>query len=84
MIVGVVVSEMLISSAGIGYLISRYRTILDSPHVFAGVLVVLAMAIAFNAVLRWIENKAVIWRTGTRGGDRAMGGIASGALQPAA
>src|SRR6185312_5165265 len=33
-IVGVVVSEMLISSAGIGYLISRYRTILDSPHVF--------------------------------------------------
>jgi ABC-type nitrate/sulfonate/bicarbonate transport system permease component len=31
MIVGVVVSEMLISSAGIGYLISRYRTILDSP-----------------------------------------------------
>src|SRR3954454_18700116 len=40
-IVGVVVSEMLISSAGIGYLISRYRTILDSPHVFAGVLLVL-------------------------------------------
>ena len=35
-IVGVVVSEMLISSAGIGYLISRYRTILDTPHVFAG------------------------------------------------
>ena len=48
-IVGVVVSEMLISSAGIGYLISRYRTILDSAHVFAGVLLVLAMAIAFNA-----------------------------------
>lgn len=33
-IVGVVVSEMLISSAGIGYLISRYRTILESAHVF--------------------------------------------------
>src|ERR1700735_5025900 len=42
-IVGVVVSEMLISSAGIGYVISRYRTILDIPHVFAGILVVLAM-----------------------------------------
>jgi NitT/TauT family transport system permease protein len=83
-IVGVVVSEMLISSAGIGYLISRYRTILDSPHVFAGVLLVLAMAIAFNAVLRWIENKAAICRTGTRGGQGAIGGIASDALQPAA
>src|SRR5215475_9618928 len=83
-IVGVVVSEMLISTAGIGYLISRYRTILDSPHVFFGVLLVLAMAVAFNAVLRWIENKAAIWRTGTRGGQGAIGGIASGALQPAA
>src|SRR5665647_3409360 len=50
-IVGVVVSEMLISSAGIGYLISRYRTILDSPHVFAGLLLVLAMAVAFNLSL---------------------------------
>jgi Binding-protein-dependent transport system inner membrane component len=30
-IVGVVVSEMLISSAGIGYLISRYRTISTAP-----------------------------------------------------
>ena len=63
-IVGVVVSEMLISSAGIGYLISRYRTILDSPHVFAGVLLVLAMAIAFNAAIKWIERKAAIWQTG--------------------
>ncbi len=61
-IVGVVVSEMLISSAGIGYLISRYRTILDSPHVFAGVLLVLFLAIAFNAAIRWIERKAAIWR----------------------
>ena len=68
-IVGVVVSEMLISSAGIGYLISRYRTILDSPHVFAGVLLVLFMAIAFNAAIRWIERKAAIWQTGTRAGQ---------------
>ena len=82
-IVGVVVSEMLISSAGIGYLISRYRTILDSPHVFAGVLLVLAMAITFNAAIRWIERKAAIWHTGTRGGESAAAEIAPGALQPA-
>ena len=82
-IVGVVVSEMLISSAGIGYLISRYRTILDSPHVFAGVLLVLAMAIAFNAFIRLLERKAAIWQTGTRGGQAATEEIAPGALQPA-
>ena len=82
-IVGVVVSEMLISSAGIGYLISRYRTILDSPHVFFGVLLVLAMAVAFNGLLRWVERRSAIWRTGTRGGERAGEEIASTALQPA-
>src|ERR1700754_1249277 len=81
-IVGVVVSEMLISSAGIGYLISRYRTILDSAHVFAGVLVVLAMAIVFNAAIRWIERRAAIWQTGTRGGQNT-GAIAEASTQPA-
>ncbi|WP_407159116.1 ABC transporter permease [Bradyrhizobium sp. STM 3557] len=79
-IVGVVVSEMLISSAGIGYLISRYRTVLDSPHVFAGVLLVLALAIVFNAAIRLLERKAAIWQTGTRGAARD---VASPALQPA-
>ena len=82
-IVGVVVSEMLISSAGIGYLISRYRTILDSPHVFAGVLLVLAMAVAFNAAIRWIERKAAIWQTGTRGGESVEEIAPGAALQPA-
>jgi NitT/TauT family transport system permease protein len=67
-IVGVVVSEMLISSAGIGYLISRYRTVLDSPHVFAGVLLVLAMAVAFNALIRLVERHAAVWQVGTRAG----------------
>jgi NitT/TauT family transport system permease protein/taurine transport system permease protein len=81
-IVGVVVSEMLISSAGIGYLISRYRTILDSPHVFAGVLLVLALTVAFNAALRWLEQKASIWQTGLRGGQAESRDIGP-ALQPA-
>ena len=82
-IVGVVVSEMLISSAGIGYLISRYRTILDSPHVFAGVLLVLAMAVAFNAAIRMLERRCAIWQTGTRGGRSAAGEIDARTLQPA-
>jgi NitT/TauT family transport system permease protein len=77
-IVGVVVSEMLISSAGIGYLISRYRTILDSPHVFAGVLLVLAMAIAFNAMIKFVERRAAVWQTGTRAGRDAMAPSAVG------
>src|ERR1700743_2487781 len=82
-IVGVVVSEMLIVVGWLCYVISRYRTILDSPHVFAGVLLVLAMAIAFNAIIRLLERKAAIWQTGTRGGERAAEEIAASNLQPA-
>jgi NitT/TauT family transport system permease protein/taurine transport system permease protein len=80
-IVGVVVSEMLISSAGIGYLISRYRTILDSQHVFAGVLLVLAMAVAFNAMIKFVERRAAVWQTGTRMGRDVI--APSAVAQPA-
>jgi NitT/TauT family transport system permease protein/taurine transport system permease protein len=41
------------------------------------------MAIAFNAAIRWIERKAAIWHTGTRGGESAAVEIAPGTLQPA-
>ena len=79
-IVGVVVAEMLISSAGIGYLISRYRTILDSAHVFAGILLVLAMAVAFNALMKFVEHSAAVWRVGTNAGkDPAARGIPAAA-----
>jgi NitT/TauT family transport system permease protein/taurine transport system permease protein len=82
-IVGVVVSEMLISSAGIGYLISRYRTILESAHVFAGVLLVLVMAVAFNALIKFVERRAAVWQTGTRAGRDAIAReIPAAVLQP--
>lgn len=82
-IVGVVVSEMMVSTAGIGYLITRYRTILDSPHVFAGVLVVLFMAVAFNACMKWIESKAAIWQTGTSASQSTADKSSPGVMQPA-
>jgi len=44
---------------------------------------VLAMAIAFNAVIRLLERKAAIWQTGTRGGETPVEEIAPGHLQPA-
>jgi NitT/TauT family transport system permease protein/taurine transport system permease protein len=59
-IVGVVVSEMLTSSAGIGYLITRYRTLLDSAHVFAGILAILALAVIFDGLIQIIERRMKI------------------------
>ncbi len=68
-IVGVVVAEMLTASEGIGYLISRYRTLLDSPHVFAGILLVIALVLAFGGLVRVIEGRTRHWRYSTRSGD---------------
>lgn len=66
-IIGVVVAEMLISSAGIGYLITSSRTVLNSPNVFAGVLLVLAIAMGFDLAMRALERRAAVWRTAGTG-----------------
>lgn len=69
-IIGVVVAEMLTSAAGIGYLVTSYRTVLDSPHVFAGVLMILVFSVAFDALARYAERKTMVWQTaGRRSGD---------------
>lgn len=65
-IVGVVVSEMLTSSAGIGYLITSYRTVLDSPHVFAAIILVLVLAVAFDGLVQLVERRTAAWRHASR------------------
>jgi len=64
-IVGVVVAEMLVSTAGIGFLVTGYRTMLDSPHVFAAVLLVVAVIALFDGCVRWAERRTAGW-IGTR------------------
>ena len=79
-IVGVVVSEMLVASQGIGYLISFYRQSLDSPHIYAGILLVLLLAVGFDAIVQFLEKKSAVWRQAShreaeaprRGQDRGL------------
>ncbi|MCF8532366.1 MAG: ABC transporter permease [Reyranella sp.] len=73
-IIGVVVSEMLTASAGIGYLVSRYRTILDSAHVFAAILMILVLSILFDLLARAVERHTLVWQTA---GRRARGAPAA-------
>ena len=61
-IIGVVVSEMLTSAAGIGYLVTLNRTILDSPRVFAAILMILVLAVAYYMLARAIERRMVVWQ----------------------
>jgi NitT/TauT family transport system permease protein/taurine transport system permease protein len=80
-IIGVVVSEMLTASAGIGYLVTLNRTILDSPRVFAGILSILTLSIAYYMLARAIENRMLVWQhTGHR---RKSSSLAAAASVPA-
>src|SRR5581483_8203788 len=76
-IVGIVVSEMLTSAAGIGYLVTSYRTVLDSPHVFAAVLTILAVSVLFDLAARQLERRTLAWRGAGRRADAAAVGAAA-------
>jgi NitT/TauT family transport system permease protein/taurine transport system permease protein len=62
-IIGVVVSEMLTAAAGVGYLVTLNRTILDSPRVFAAILLILLLSIAYYLLSRAIERRFVVWQS---------------------
>ncbi|HMK80064.1 MAG TPA: ABC transporter permease [Xanthobacteraceae bacterium] len=65
-IVGVVLSEMLVSSHGIGYLITFYRQSLDGPRIYAAILLVLALAVGFDAFVQLLERRTSAWRPARR------------------
>jgi NitT/TauT family transport system permease protein len=65
-IIGVVVSEMLTSADGIGYLVTKNRTTLDSPRVFAAIIVILVLSVVFDSAVRWVERRTLVWQTAGR------------------
>jgi NitT/TauT family transport system permease protein/taurine transport system permease protein len=84
-IIGVVVSEMLTASAGIGYLVTLNRTILDSPRVFAGIIAILVLSIAYDIMARALERRMVVWQSAARStAQSSPRTIGQGAPAPAA
>ena len=84
-IIGVIVAEMLTASAGIGYLVTLNRTILDSPRVFAGILCILVLSVAYDIIARRLERRMVVWQSaGRRQQQASPRPIAQGAPAPAA
>lgn len=61
-IVGVIVAEMLGAAEGLGFLITRYRTLLNSPGVYAGIIVVLVMTGMHELLLRRLERRVASYR----------------------
>jgi NitT/TauT family transport system permease protein/taurine transport system permease protein len=61
-IVGVIVAEMLGAADGLGFLITRHRTLLNSPGVYAGIILVLAMTGMHEVALRRLERTVAAYR----------------------
>ncbi len=56
-LVGAVVGEMIVSSRGIGYLIQFATSQLDTAGVFAGLIVLMILALVLNSGVNWVSNR---------------------------
>jgi len=61
-IIGVIVAEMLGAAEGLGFLITRYRTLLNSGGVYAGIILVLTMTGLHELLLRRLERRVAAFR----------------------
>jgi NitT/TauT family transport system permease protein len=61
-VIGVIVTEMLASLGGIGFLISYHRTLFNTGHVYFGMALALLMAVAVNVGLTRLDRRMGHWR----------------------
>ncbi len=59
---GVMIAEMYASRTGIGHLISNWGENFQLPQLFAGIIILSVVAIAFNETLRRVEARIGAWR----------------------
>jgi len=60
---GVMIAEMYASRTGIGHLIASWGENFQMRQLFAGVILLAAMAILFNEAVRLLEGRCSTWRT---------------------
>ncbi len=61
-IVGAVVAEFVASSAGLGHVVVRASGTLDTPILFAALLVMVVMGVSFFTLVDELEVRATSWR----------------------
>lgn len=62
-VTGIILAEMYASRDGIGSMIANWGENFQMKQLLAGVVLVAAMSIAFNELVRWIEVRCGHWRT---------------------
>jgi ABC-type nitrate/sulfonate/bicarbonate transport system permease component len=60
---GVILAEMYASRDGIGHQIATWGENFQMKQLLAGMVLIAAIAIAFNEMIRWVETRCSHWRT---------------------
>jgi len=60
---GVMIAEMYASRTGMGQLMANWGENFQMRQLFAGVILLATVAIAFNEAVRWLEARCSNWRT---------------------
>ena len=60
---GVILAEMYASRDGIGHQIATWCENFQMKQLLAGVVMIAAIAISFNELVRWVETRCSHWRT---------------------
>jgi len=63
-LVGILVGEFYAASAGVGYMIAWYGDMFELSRMFAYILTMMVIAVAFTEGIRWAERTAFPWRVG--------------------
>ena len=61
-IVGAVVGEMIVSSEGLGYVVKKSASVLDSTGVFTAIIALTALSIALDTTAQYAERRLLRWR----------------------
>jgi len=61
---GALLSEFVASTQGLGYLVSRASRAFDIATVFAGIVIIAAVVITANTLLRLLQNRLTPWHSG--------------------
>jgi ABC-type nitrate/sulfonate/bicarbonate transport system permease component len=60
---GVILAEMYASREGIGHQVATWGENFQMKQLLAGVLLIAAIAMSFNELVRWVETRCSHWRT---------------------
>lgn len=61
-LIGAVVSELVGSSRGLGWYIEHSAGMYDTTGVFAGLIVLMALAVVMNELMKIVERRVLVWQ----------------------